>query len=123
MSEENVKLKFESFGGMNRVAMKWGVPYLLLLLLAFLILVSLAAGVYLLGWFGLLFPLPFVGTLFGIKILCSLDDQALRRLRFTMRRRSLNKVYGRHLLFTPRNPEWSKKNARRKFRENILSGE
>lgn len=123
MSEENVTLKYESFGGMNRVAMKWGVPYLLLLGLMFLIVVSLAAGVYLFRWFGLLFPLPFVGMLFGVKILCSLDDQALRRLRFTLRRRSLNRAYGRHLLFTPRNPEWSKKNARRKFRENILSRE
>lgn len=123
MSDENITLSFDTHNGMNRVAMKWGVPYLLLIVLIFLILVSLAAGIYFLRWFGLIVPVPFVLLLFGVKILCALDDRALRRFRFAMRRRSLNKTYGRHLLFTPRNPEWSKKNARRVFQENILSGE
>lgn len=123
MSDENIMLSFDTHNGMNRVAMKWGVPYLLLMVLIFLILVSLAAGIYFLRWFGLIAPVPFVLLLFGVKILCALDDRALRRFRFAMRRRSLNKTYGRHLLFTPRNPEWSKKNARRVFQENILSGE
>ncbi|UDJ88601.1 VirB3 family type IV secretion system protein [Erwinia amylovora] len=122
MSDENIRLSFDSHGGMNRVAMKWGVPYLLLIALAFFILVSLVAGIYFFGWFGLAAPVPFVLMLFAIKIMCALDDRALRRFRFVLRRRYLNKKYGRHLLLTPRNPEWSKKHARRVLQENILSG-
>ena len=122
MSDDNSTLSFDSHGGMNRVAMKWGVPYVLLIIMAFFILVSLAAGIYFFQWFGLIVPAPFVLLLFGIKILCALDDRALRRFRFVLRRRALNRRYGRHLLLTPRNPVWSKKHARRVFQENILSG-
>lgn len=123
MNDENSTLRFDTHGGLNRVAMKWGVPYVLLIIMAFFILVSLAAGIYFFQWYGLIFPAPFVLLLFGIRILCALDDRALRRMRFVLRRRLLNRKYGRHLLLTPRNPEWRKNHARRVFQENILSRE
>lgn len=123
MSEENIILKFDTHSGMNRVPMKWGVPFVLLVVLVFLIVVSLAAGIYFFGWYGALCSAPFAIVLAAIKLLCALDDRALIRLRFVYRRHRLNKKYGRHLLFTPRNPEWSKNHARRIFKQNLLTRE
>ncbi|PIJ49368.1 hypothetical protein BL250_12420 [Erwinia sp. OLTSP20] len=123
MSEDNTILEFETHNAMSRVAMSIGVPLFVLIFHGLAFLVCLFAGIYFLGWWGLLPPAFPLLSFFAARIICALDDRALRRFKYSLRRRRLNRLYGRHLLITPRNPDWSKKNARRIIRKNFLSGE
>ena len=123
MSDDDAVLEFETHNAMSRVAMTVGVPLFVLIFHGLAFIVCFFAGIYFLAWWGLLIPLPVILSFFGARIICALDDRALRRFKFSLRRRRLNSRYGRHLLLTPRNPDWSKKNARRVIRKSFLPGE
>lgn len=123
MSDDNTILEFETHNAMSRVAMTVGVPLFVLIFHGLALLVSFFVGIYFFGWWGLIFPVLPLLSFFAVRIICALDDRALRRFKYSLRRRRLNRLYGRHLLFTPRYPDWSKKNARRIIRKNFLPGE
>ncbi|HIC1896481.1 TPA: VirB3 family type IV secretion system protein [Citrobacter freundii] len=123
MSDDNTILEFETHNAMSRVAMTVGVPLFVLIFHGLAFIVCFFAGIYFFGWWGLLPPIVPLLSFFAVRIICALDDRALRRFMFSLRRRRLNSLYGRHLLITPRNPDWSKLNARRIIRKNFLPGE
>lgn len=121
--EEILDLEFETHNAMGRVAMFAGVPVFPLLFLIMGFAVTLFASIYLWGWWGLLPPVPFVLAVIGLRLICERDDKAMRRFWFQRLRSRLNHKYGRHLLITPRNPQWSIKHARRIIKKRILTGE
>ncbi|MEN4536651.1 VirB3 family type IV secretion system protein [Pantoea agglomerans] len=123
MSDDNSILEFETHNAMSRVAMTVGVPLFVLIFHGLAFVVCFFAGIYCFGWWGLIFPAIPLLSFLAIRIICALDDRALRRFKYSLRRRRLNHRYGRHLLITPRNPDWSKRNARRIIRKNFLPGE
>lgn len=123
MSEDDSILEFETHNAMSRVAMTIGVPLFVLIFHGLAFITCFFVGIYFFEWWGLIFAIPPLLSFFAVRIICALDDRALRRFKFSLRRRRLNSMYGRHLLITPRNPDWSKKNARRIIRKNFLSGE
>lgn len=123
MSDDNTILEFETHNAMSRVAMTVGVPLFVLIFHGLAFVVCFFTGIYFLGWWGLLLASIPVLSFFAVRIICALDDRALQRFKFSLRRRRLNRIYGRHLLITPRNPDWSKKNARRIIRKSFLPGE
>lgn len=103
------KLMFESYNGMSRPAMFWNIPIMPMVGLLMGGLIAGVLGTALLSWiWGLVFLLPFVGSLIALRLLCSIDGQYLRRVQFACRRIRLNLKYGRPLLLTPFNPNWSK---------------
>lgn len=114
MNDVAEKLKFDSYSGMSRVPLFWGVPTFPLLLCFVGTLISGIAGLTLTGtgWGGL-FASPFLLTAMVLRILCENDDKYLRRLRFMVRRFCLNLRFGRALLITPHNPVWSQYYGRR----------
>ncbi|MBG6246650.1 hypothetical protein CS369_21600 (plasmid) [Candidatus Symbiopectobacterium sp. 'North America'] len=123
MSDDSTILEFETHNSMSRVAMTVGVPLFVLIFHGLAIILCFFAGIYFLGWWGLTLPILPLLSFFAVRIICALDDRALRRFKYSLRRRRLNRMYGRHLLITPRNPDWSKKNARRIIRKSFLPGE
>lgn len=116
-------LEFDSLNGMNRVAMTWGIPVFILIFGVMGLLVSLLIGVLTLGWWGIAPAVPFAVFLLFIRVISERDDKAMRRYSFAVSRFLLNRKYGRHLLITPRNPNWSKHNVQRDAKKRILSGE
>ncbi|MBW3154198.1 VirB3 family type IV secretion system protein, partial [Salmonella enterica subsp. enterica serovar Javiana] len=102
MEQESEILKFETYKAMSRVPNFAGVPVFALLFLSIGGVIGTFLSVYFWGWWGLLVALPFVLIILGLRILCERDDKAFRRLRFILRRRKMNRKYGRHLLITPR---------------------
>ena len=103
------KLMFQSFNGMSRPAMSWNIPIMPMVGLLMGGLIAGVIGTALLSWvWGLVFALPFATALIALRLLCSIDPQYLRRVRFALRRLWLNFKYGRPLLLTPFNPNWSK---------------
>lgn len=123
MTDQNEILEFETHNAMSRVAMQIGVPLFVLIFHILALVICLFVGIYLFGWWGLSIPTPVVLSFFAIRIICALDDRALRRFRFVLRRQLMNKRYGRHLLLTPRYADWSKKNARHAIRKHFLTRE
>lgn len=103
------QLVFESYNGMNRPAMFWGIPIMPMVVLFMGGLVLGIGGTALLSWvWGLVFVAPFLITLLALRFLCAMDGQYLRRVRFARRRIALNLRYGKPLLLTPSNPNWSR---------------
>lgn len=103
------KLMFESYNGMSRPAMYANIPIMPMVGLVMGGLIFGVLGTALLSWvWGLVFVLPFAAALIALRLLCSIDAQYLRRVRFALRRIRLNFKYGRPLLLTPSNPNWSK---------------
>lgn len=114
------KLMFESYNAMSRPAMQWGIPIMPMVGLLMGGLVSGVAGTALLSWvWGLLFVVPFLGSLAALRFLCAVDAQYPRRLWWSWRRIRLNWRYGKRLLLTSYNPNWSqfygKRFAQRRF--------
>ncbi|MGP5367256.1 VirB3 family type IV secretion system protein [Pseudomonas helleri] len=103
------KLMFESYNGMSRPAMFLNIPIMPMVGLLMGGLIAGVTGTALLSWiWGLMFLFPFFAALVALRLLCSIDVQYLRRVRFALRRIRLNFKYGRPLLLTPFNPNWSK---------------
>lgn len=103
------QLVFESYNGMNRPAMYWGIPIMPMVVLFMGGLILGIGGTALLSWvWGLVFAAPFLITLLALRFLCAMDGQYLRRVRFAWRRIALNLKYGKQLLLTPSNPNWSR---------------
>lgn len=102
------KLKFESYNGMSRPAMFWSIPIMPMVGLLMGGLVCGIAGTVLLSWvWGLIFLAPFLIALIAFRFICLIDAQYLRRVRFAVRRLTMNLKYGKPLLHTPFNPRWS----------------
>jgi MFS family permease len=102
------KLKFESYNGMSRPAMFWNIP--IMPMVGFLMggLLSGIAGTVLFSWiWGLTFLAPFLIALIALRFICLIDAQYMRRVRFAVRRLTMNLKYGKPLLQTPLNPRWS----------------
>jgi hypothetical protein len=80
-------------------------------------------GTALLSWiWGLVFLLPFAGALVALRLLCSIDGQYLRRVKFAFRRIRLNLKYGKPLLLTPFNPNWSQFYGKRFSQQRYVGG-
>ncbi|MBJ2293270.1 VirB3 family type IV secretion system protein [Pseudomonas sp. MF5691] len=119
-NESLKKLIFESYNAMSRPAMQWGIPIMPMVALLMGGLVCGVAGTVLLSWvWGLLFLAPFAGALAALRFICAVDAQYPRRLWWSWRRIRMNWRYGKRLLLTPFNPNWSqfygKRFAQRRF--------
>jgi MFS family permease len=119
-NEPQKKLIFESYNAMSRPAMQGGIPIMPLVGLLMGGLVCGVAGTALLSWvWGLLFVAPFAGALAALRFFCATDALYPRRLWRSWRRIRLNWKYGKRLLLTPFNPNWSqfygKRFAQRRF--------
>lgn len=107
-NESLKKLNFESYNAMSRPAMQWGIPIMPMVALLMGGLLSGLAGTVLLSWvWGLLGMAPFAGALATLRFICAVDAQYPRRLWWSWRRIRLNWRYGKRLLLTPYNPNWS----------------
>lgn len=122
MSEDEEALTFETHNAMSRVAMFCGIPLFPLIFLVIGLAVSLFAGIYFWGWWGLCPPVPFLLAMIGLRMICERDDKAMRRFFFHRRRYWMNWKYGRHLLITPRHAKWREKYARRIIKKHLLAG-
>lgn len=102
------KLKFESYNGMSRPAMFWNIPIMPMVGLLMGGLICGIAGTVVLSWvWGLIFLAPFLIALIAFRFICLIDPQYLRRVLFAYRRLRSNLAYGKPLLQTPLNPQWS----------------
>lgn len=102
------KLNFESYNGMSRPAMYWSIPIMPMVGLLMGGLLCGIAGTVVLSWrWGLCFLAPFLIALIALRFICLIDAQYLRRVRFALARLKLNRKYGKPLLLTPLNPQWS----------------
>lgn len=119
---EKEKLSFDSYNGMSRVAMFWGVPIFPLLFCFVGILFFGVIGFTLFGMWGGVLISPFIILVIFIRIVCEKDDKYLRRILFMVKRLFLNRKYGKNLLLTPQNPRWSLYYGRRFAQKRILSG-
>nr|WP_237747342.1 VirB3 family type IV secretion system protein [Salmonella enterica] len=102
---------------MSRVPNFAGVPVFALLFLSIGGVIGTFLSVYFWGWWGLLVALPFVLIILGLRIICERDDKAFRRLRFILRRRKMNRKYGRHLLITPPKSSLERKICKTSYQE------
>jgi hypothetical protein len=108
------KLLFDSYNGMSRPAMQWGIPIMPMIGLIMGALLSFGAGTAMFSWlWGLIFAFPFAVGLLALRLITSVDDRYFRRIRFAFRRLRLNLKYGKQLLLTPYNPKWSQYYGRR----------
>lgn len=96
-----------TYNGMGREAIYWGVPIMPFAAIAMITLMITLISVLLFSFWGLLAAMPGGICLIAIRVACSLDSKALDRLAFVIRRFFLNRKYGRPLLLTPYNPNWS----------------
>lgn len=107
MSEKK-KVLYESYNAMARPALFWGIPILPMLALFSLGLICGVVGATIFSFiWGLVFALPFVIALIALRLMTSIDDRYIRRMGFMLRRIWLNLKYGKQLLLTPYNPNWS----------------
>ncbi|MHA6896359.1 VirB3 family type IV secretion system protein [Ralstonia pseudosolanacearum] len=95
---------YSAYAGLGRVAMRWGIPLMPLLIVAgTFVLIALVAGA-LMGPGGLLFGGLAIPILLFMRRLCETDDQALRILWLevlcVVRRRSW-RMFGRTLTLAP----------------------
>lgn len=98
----------ESYNAMSRPAMLAGIPIMPLVGLVMGGMISGVAATALWSWrWGLAFVLVFAAAIFALRLLCSVDAQYLRRVRFGWRRLRLNFTYGKALMLTSINPNWS----------------
>lgn len=111
MPEESAlkKLVFESYNAMSRPAMVASIPIMPFIALMMCGLLSGIAGTFLISWVcGLIFAAPFAGLLITLRLICMIDPQYPRRVLFAFRRLRLNLRYGKPLLLTSFNPDWSR---------------
>lgn len=102
------QLTFESYNGMSRPAMFWSIPIMPMVGLLMGGLVCGIAATTLLSWvWGLIAAAPFLIALIALRVVGLIDPQYLRRIRFGLRRLKLGLSYGKPLLLTPFNPQWS----------------
>ncbi|WP_421556739.1 VirB3 family type IV secretion system protein [Pseudomonas kitaguniensis] len=117
------QLTSESYNGMSRPAMYWNIPIMPLIGLLMGGLVSGVIGIVLFSWiWGLVFLFPFLVVLIALRIVCVIDGQYLRRVKFGWRRIRSNQKYGRALLLTPSNPNWSAFYGKRFSQQRYVSG-
>jgi hypothetical protein len=117
------KLIFESYNGMSRPAMFWSIPIMPMVGMVLGGVVCWGAGTALFNWvWGLIFATPFAAALVALRILCMIDAQYLRRVLFACRRLNLNLRYGRPLLLTPFNPNWSRFYGQRFSQQRYAGG-
>ncbi|WP_310794514.1 VirB3 family type IV secretion system protein [Pseudomonas sp. S5F11] len=116
-------LLFNSYNAMSRPATHWGIPIMPMLGLVMSGLIAFGAGAAILGWeWGLALALPFLIALLALRLITSVDDRYLRRIRFALRRILRNLKYGKQLLLTPSNPKWSQYYGRRFSQKRYVSG-
>lgn len=113
MKQDTEDLEFESYNGMSRVPLYWGVPVFPLLLCFVGTLLSAGVGITLFGVWGGLLTLFFIIPGIALRIVCEKDDKYMRRLGFMVRRLRLNMKYGKSLFVSPQNPKWSSYYGRR----------
>jgi MFS family permease len=122
-NQKTKRLMFESYNGMSRPAMFWNIPIMPMVGLLMGGLIFGVIGTALLSWiWGLVFLFPFAAALIALRLLCSIDGQYLRRVRFACRRMLLNLKYGKPLLLTPFNPTWSQFYGKRFSQTRYASG-
>jgi MFS family permease len=98
----------ESYNGMSRPAMFAGIPIMPMVGLLMGALVGGVCATALLSWHWGLAVVLFFGTgLFALRLMCAIDAQYMRRVRFAWRRIRLNLTYGKALMLTSANPNWS----------------
>jgi len=99
----------ESYNAMSRPAMFWNIPIMPMVGLLMGGLVFGIAATTLLSWvWGLCAAAPFLVVLIALRVVGLIDPQYLRRIRFALRRFKMNRKYGKPLLLTSFNPQWSK---------------
>ncbi|WP_081036964.1 VirB3 family type IV secretion system protein [Pseudomonas corrugata] len=125
MSQEEEKkvLLYPSYNAMSRPAMFWGIPIMPLvgLFLAAVIVFVITATLLSFIW-ALASLLPFVVAVCGLRIMTSIDDRYVRRVRFSVHRLWLNFKHGRQLLLTPYSPLWSQYYGKRFSRQRFITG-
>lgn len=122
-SKQGVNYEYVSYNGMNRPALKMGIPLMPLLFGGFLIVFGGFGGLMLWGVYGFIFPV-FVGLiLFSLKIVCEDDPNGLEVIKWkVMGILLLFKQGGEVLCFGSGNDERMKKtHAQRFFRKLIIS--
>ncbi|MEE4964445.1 VirB3 family type IV secretion system protein [Pseudomonas alliivorans] len=103
------KVVSPSYNAMSRPAMFWNIPIMPMVGLLMGGLLFGIAATFLLSWvWGLVAASPFLIALTALRFVGLIDPQYLRRIRFGRRRLWLNLKYGKPLLLTPFNPQWSK---------------
>ncbi|NRO99323.1 type IV secretion system protein VirB3 [Paraburkholderia sp. NMBU_R16] len=75
---EDERTLYPSFGGLNRIAMIWGVPLFPALIVACSSLMASMFGGFVLGPGGLLIGTAGVPVFLFLRHICETDDQALR---------------------------------------------
>lgn len=114
----------DSYNGMSRPAMFAGIPIMPMVGLLLGGLLSGVAATSLLSWrWGVGCVLVFIAGLFVLRLLCALDAQYLRRVRFGLRRLRLNVSYGKALMLTSINPNWSQFYGQRFSKQRYASTE
>jgi type IV secretory pathway VirB3-like protein len=114
----------DSYNGMSRPAMFAGIPIMPMVGLLLGGLLSGVAATSLLSWrWGIGCVLVFIAGLFVLRLLCALDAQYLRRVRFGLRRLRLNVSYGKALMLTSINPNWSQFYGQRFSKQRYASTE
>ncbi|WP_080267949.1 VirB3 family type IV secretion system protein [Pseudomonas tremae] len=112
-----------SYNAMSRPAMFWNIPIMPMVGLLMGGLVFGVAATFLLSWvWGLVVASPFLIALIALRVVGLIDPQYLRRVRFALRRLRLNLKYGKPLLLTPINPQWSKFYGARFSQKRYASG-
>lgn len=98
----------ESYNAMSRPPMFGGIPIMPGVGLVIGGLVSGVAATAALSWkWGLGCVLTFAAALFALRLLCAIDAQYMRRVRFAYRRLRFNARYGKALMLTSAHPNWS----------------
>ena len=108
------KLIFQSYNGMSRPPMFMNIPIMPMVGLLMAALITGIAGTALLSWkWGVSFAVVFLSVLVALQVMCKIDPQYTRRVRFGWRRLRRNFKHGKPLLLTPYNADWSKFYGRR----------
>lgn len=116
------RLLFDSYNAMSRPAMQWGIPIMPMIALVMGGLVIFGAVTAIFSWvWGLVIAFPFMVALLALRLITSIDDRYLRRVRFALRRMQLNMKHGKQLLLTPFNPKWSQYYGRRFSQQRYVS--
>lgn len=120
---EEKPLLFDSYNAMSRPATHWGIPIMPMLCLVMSALTAFGVGAAVISWvWGLAFAFPFLLALLALRLITSIDDRYLRRIRFALRRIRRNLKFGKNLLLTPYNPKWSHYYGRRFSQKRYVSG-